>query len=113
MANAFKILGQATTTANTLAAVYTVPASTAAVVNAIHVTNLGAANASYSIAVVPTGQTVGATTLPKYFVIRGSVVAAGDTVQLDFPITMPASCVLAANGSTSTIAVSAFGLEVS
>ena len=32
MANAYKILGQATVTANTLGAVYTVPASTAAIV---------------------------------------------------------------------------------
>ena len=46
MANAYKILGQVTATANTLANVYVVPASTSAVVNSIHVTNLSAGNIS-------------------------------------------------------------------
>ena len=53
MANAYKILGQVTATANTLANVYVVPAASAAVVNSIHVTNLSASNASFSIAVIP------------------------------------------------------------
>ncbi len=88
MANAYKILGQVTATANTLANVYVVPASTAAVVNSIHVTNLTpSTNISYSVAVVPSGAAISATTLPQYFVIRGAVVPPGDTAQLDFPIT--------------------------
>jgi hypothetical protein len=112
MANAYKILGQITATANTLANVYVVPAASAAVVNSIHVTNLSASNASFSIAVIPSGQVISASTLPKYFVIRGSVIAAGDTAQLDFPITLPAASVLAANASTASISISAFGLEI-
>jgi len=112
MANAYKILGQVTATANTLANVYVVPASSAAVVNSIHVTNLSASNASFSIAVIPSGQVISSATLPKFFVIRGSVVAIGDTAQLDFPITLPAASVLAANASTASISISAFGLEI-
>ena len=113
MANAYKILGQITSTANTLSNVYVVPASSAAVVNSIHVTNTSASNASYSIAVIPSGATIGASTLPQYFVIRGSVIPAGDSAQLDFPITLPAGAVLAANASTANVQISAFGLEVS
>jgi hypothetical protein len=52
-------------------------------------------------------------TLPQYFVIRGAVVPPGDTAQLDFPLTLPAGAVLAANASTATVQISAFGLEVS
>jgi UDP-N-acetylmuramyl pentapeptide phosphotransferase/UDP-N-acetylglucosamine-1-phosphate transferase len=108
----FKILGQVTATANTLANVYVVPAASAAVVNSIHVTNLSASNASFSIAVIPSGQVISSATLPKFFIIRGSVIAAGDTAQLDFPITLPAASVLAANASTASISISAFGLEI-
>ena len=114
MANAYKILGQVTATANTLANVYVVPASTAAVVNSIHVTNLTpSTNISYSLAVVPSGAAISSTTLPQYFVIRGSVVPAGDTAQLDFPITLPAGAVLAANASSASLSISAFGAEIS
>ena len=114
MANDYKILGQVTATANTLANVYVVPTSTAAVVNSIHVTNLTpSTNISYSIAVVPSGQTIGATTLPRHFIIRGSVVPPGDTAQLDFPITLPAGAVLAANASSASLSISAFGAEIS
>jgi hypothetical protein len=114
MANAYKILGQVTATANTIANVYVVPASTAAVVNSIHVTNLtSSTNISYSLAVVPSGEAISATTLPQYFVIRGVVVPAGDTAQLDFPITLPAGAVLAANASSANLSISAFGAEIS
>ena len=113
MANAYKILGQATVTANTIGAVYTVPASTSAIVNAVHVTNFSASNASFSIAVVPSGGVVSAATLPKYFITRGVVVPAGDTAQLDFVMTLAAGAVLAANASSSSVSVSAFGAEIS
>jgi hypothetical protein len=113
MANAYKILGQVTATANTLANVYVVPASTAAVVNSIHVTNLtSATNISYSIAVVPSGQVISTATLPKHFVVRGVVAPGGDTIQLDFPITLPAGTVLAANASSASLSISAFGAEI-
>lgn len=111
MSNQYKILGQVATTANTLSNVYVVGATSAAVVNTINITNLTATNASYSIIVVPSG-TNPSSALPKHFVIRGSTVPASDTVQLDFPITLPAGAVLSANANQS-IAVSAFGVEIS
>ena len=112
MANSYKILGQISQTANTLSNVYVVPASTAAIVNSITVTNLSASNVSYSIAAIPSGQVISASTLPKYFLIRGATVLAGDSAQLDFVMTLPAGTVLAANGSTSSLSISAFGAEV-
>jgi hypothetical protein len=112
MANSYKILGQISTTANTLSNVYVVPSSTAAIVNSITVTNLSASNVSYSIAAIPSGQVISSSTLPKYFLIRGATVLAGDSAQLDFVMTLPAGTVLAANGSTSSLSISAFGAEV-
>ncbi len=88
MANSYKILGQISTTANTLSNVYVVPSSTAAIVNSITVTNLSASNVSYSIAAIPSGQVISSSTLPKYFLIRGATVLAGDSAQLDFVMTL-------------------------
>jgi hypothetical protein len=112
MPNIHKILGQINPSANTQTNVYVVPASTAAVVNSIHVDNLGTSNASYSIIVVPSSEN-SASPSPKHFLLRGSISPSGDTVLLDFPITLPAGTVLAANTNTTSLAISAFGVEIS
>jgi len=112
MPNIHTILGQINPTANTQTNVYVVPASTAAVVNAIHVDNTGAANASYSIIVVPSTDN-SSSPLPRHFVMRGSIAPSGDTVILDFPLTLPAGTVVAANTNNGSLAISAFGVEIS
>jgi hypothetical protein len=112
MPNINKILGQINPSANTQTNVYVVPASTAALVNSIHVDNLSTTNASYSIIVVPSSEN-SATPLPKHFILRGSIAPTGDTVLLDFPLTLPAGTVLAANTNNASLAISAFGVEVS
>jgi len=111
MPNIHKILGQINPTANTQTNVYVVPASTAAVVNSIHVDNTGVANASYSIIVVPSTDNSSAP-LPRHFLLRGSIAPSGDTVMLDFPLTLPAGAVLAANTNNGSLAISAFGVEI-
>ena len=112
MPNIHKILGQINPSANTQTNVYVVPASTATLVNAIHVDNLSTANASYSVIVVPSTDN-STSPLPRHFVIRGSIAPAGDTVILDFPLTLPAGTVVAANTNNGSLAISAFGVEVS
>lgn len=112
MPNIHKILGQINPTANTQTNVYVVPASTAALVNSIHVDNLSTTNVSYSIIVVPSSDN-STTPLPKHFIIRGSIAPSGDTVLLDFPLTLPSGTVVAANTSGASLAISAFGVEIS
>jgi len=112
MPNIHKILGQINPSANTQTNVYVVPAFTAALVNSIHVDNLSTTNASYSIIVVPSTDN-STTPLPKHFILRGSIVPTGDTVLLDFPLTLPAGTVVAANTNGASLAFSAFGVEVS
>ena len=111
MANSFKILGQVNPTANTQSNVYVVPTATAAVVNSININNTGAANASYSIIIVPSTDN-STSPLPKHFILRGSIAPSGDTVLLDFPLTLPAGTVVAANTNNGSLAISAFGVEV-
>jgi hypothetical protein len=112
MPNIHKILGQINPSANTQTNVYVVPASTAALVNSIHVDNLTTTNASYSIIVVPSSEN-STTPLPKHFLLRGSIAPNGDTVLLDFPLTLPAGTVVAANTNNASLAISAFGVEIS
>ena len=111
MANSFKILGQVNPTANTQSNVYVVPTATAAVINSINIDNTGTANASYSIIIVPSTDNSTAP-LPKHFILRGSIAPSGDTVLLDFPLTLPAGTVVAANTNNGSLAISAFGVEV-
>jgi hypothetical protein len=112
MPNIHKILGQVNPSANTQTNVYVVPASTAALVNSIHVDNLSTTNASYSIIVIPSSEN-STTPLPKHFLLRGSIAPNGDTVLLDFPLTLPAGTVVAANTNGASLAISAFGVEIS
>ena len=111
MANSFKILGQVNPTANTQSNVYVVPTATAAVVNSINIDNTGTANASYSIIIVPSTDN-STSPLPKHFILRGSIAPSGDTVLLDFPLTLPAGTVVAANTNNGSLAISAFGVEI-
>ena len=111
MANSFKILGQVNPTANTQSNVYVVPTATAAVINSINIDNTGTANASYSIIIVPSTDN-STSPLPKHFILRGSIAPSGDTVLLDFPFTLPAGTVVAANTNNGSLAISAFGVEV-
>jgi len=112
MPNIHKILGQINPSANTQTNVYVVPASTAALVNSIHVDNLSTTNATYSIIVIPSSEN-STTPLPKHFILRGSIAPNDDTVLLDFPLTLPAGTVVAANTNGASLAFSAFGVEVS
>ena len=112
MANSFKILGQVNPTANTQSNVYVVPTATAAVINSINIDNTGTANASYSIIIVPSTDN-STSPLPKHFILRGSIAPSGDTVLLDFPLTLPAGTVVAANTNNGSLAISAFGVEIS
>ena len=79
MASTYKVLGQVAATANTTHNVYTVPASTQAVVSSIIVTNRNSsANITYRIAVQPAGTALA----NQHYVAYESAVTAYDSVAL-------------------------------
>ena len=90
MATVYKVLGQLKPGANTLADLYTVPGSTSAVLSSITVCNQTAANASYSIAIAPNGETAN----DKHFIVRGGVVPQADAVGITLGLTMDAADVV-------------------
>lgn len=109
MATTYKVLGQANPDANTLTDVYTVPANTSAVLSTITVCNQSAANASYSIAVAPDGETDNV----KHYVIRGGVVPAADAIGITIGLTLDAADVIRANTNNANISFNVFGSELS
>jgi len=108
MATVYKVLGQLKPGANTLADLYTVPGSTSAVLSSITVCNQTAANASYSIAIAPNGETAN----DKHFIVRGGVVPQADAVGITLGLTMDAADVVRCNTNTSNVSFNVFGSEV-
>jgi len=110
MPTTYKVLGQVAPAATTEANLYTVPASTQAVVSSIAITNQAASSATFRIAVRPSAD---ATTAAKHYLVYGTTVGAADTVVLTIGVTLAASDKIQVYGSSATLSFSAYGSEIS
>lgn len=108
MATTYKVLGQSNPAATTLTTLYTVPASTQAVISSISVANLTATAATFRIAVRPAGASIS----NQHYIGYDITVGASDTTIITVGITMNATDVLSVYGSTANLAFQAFGSEV-
>jgi hypothetical protein len=88
-----------------------VPAATQTVFSSITICNQSATNASYSLALMDTSQ-FNAAAPTATFIVRGATVPAADTIVLTLGLTANAGMVLAANASSASISLSAFGSEI-
>lgn len=111
MPQTYKRLGAINPSANTQTNVYVVPAATQTVFSSITICNQSASNASYSLALMDTSQ-FNAAAPAATFIVRGATVPAADTIVLTLGLTANAGMVLAANASSASISVSAFGSEI-
>ena len=109
MPTTYKVLGQSNPSATTATTLYTVPASTQAIVSTITVCNQAATAATYRIAVRVNGATLAASQYVAYDVsLPGN---ASDTLTLG--ITLGAADVITVYASTATMSFAAFGSELS
>lgn len=109
MPNAYKILGQLAPSATTATTLYTVPASTQAVVNTITVCNRNSSTAgTYRIAVRPAG----ATLANQHYVVYDNTVAASDTVNPAITLSLAATDVITVYASSADFSFTASGVEV-
>jgi glucose-6-phosphate dehydrogenase assembly protein OpcA len=109
MATNYKVLGQVIPSAATATTLYTVPASTQAVVSTITVCNQAATAATYRIAIRVAGAALATS---QYIAYDVSLPAnASDTLTLG--ITVGATDVITIYSSTATMSFSAFGSEIS
>ena len=108
MAATYKVLGQVNPAATTATTAYTVPSATETVISTLAVANLGAAPASYRIAVRPDG----AALENKHYIVYDSSLAPQDTQTLTLGITINAADVVTVYSSTATMAFNLFGSEI-
>jgi hypothetical protein len=109
MAIVYKVLGQSNPAATTQTTLYTVPASKSAIISTITITNLTATNATFRLAVRPTGETLA----NKHYIAYDTTVPANDTVALTIGVTLATTDVLACYASTADVSFSVFGSEIS
>jgi len=108
LAATYKVLGQVNPAATTATTAYTVPSATETVISTLAVANLGAAPASYRIAVRPDG----AALENKHYIVYDSSLAPQDTQTLTLGITINAADVVTVYSSTATMAFNLFGSEI-
>ena len=108
MAATYKVLGQVNPAHHTLATAYTVPSDTETVISTITVANIGAAPATYRIAVRPNGDTLA----NEHYIVYDSNVAPQSTDTLTIGITLDATDDVIVYASTATMAFNLFGSEI-
>lgn len=106
---AYKVLAQANPSATTATTLYTVPASSAAVISTITICNQAASAATYRIAVRPGGATLAAV----HYVAYDIAIAANDTTALTLGLTLAATDVVTVYASSANLSFHAYGSEAS
>lgn len=104
-----KVLGQAAPLAATLTTLYTVPATKAASVRAIHACNRSATATSFRVAVRPGGASIS----DEHYIHYDVPIGGNDTVTLDEGLDLAAGDVISVYATLATLSFSAFGEELS
>jgi glucose-6-phosphate dehydrogenase assembly protein OpcA len=109
MATSYKVLGQSNPAATTATTLYTVPASTQAVISTLVVCNQASTAATFRLAVRVGGAALAASQYLAYDV----TVGAADSTALTLGITVNATDIVTIYGSSATLSFTAFGSEIS
>lgn len=108
MATSFKVLGQVATAATTDTTLYTVPASTEAVISTLIVANRAGSATTYRIAIRPDGATLG----NEHFIAFDVAIGPADSTTLTLGLTLNAADVITVRGANENLTFSVFGSEV-
>lgn len=108
MATNYKVLGQSAPSATTATTLYTVPASTQAVVSTIFVCNRSASSATFRIAVRPDG----ASLANQHYIAYDLTVDGNATYAWTNGVTLGDTDVLTIYASSGDLSFSAFGGEI-
>jgi hypothetical protein len=109
MPTIYKVLGQSNPAATTATTLYTVPSATDTIASTLTVANLGAAAATFRLAVRPAG----ATLENKHYIAYDVTIAALDTLTLTLGITLDTTDVVTVYASTATMSFNLYGSEIS
>jgi hypothetical protein len=109
MATNYKVLGQSAPGATTATTLYTVPASTEAVISSIVIANRGATTSTFRLSVRPNGTAQA----NQHYLAYDVPIAANDSTTLTLGITVDAADVITGYGSTANLSWNVFGTEIS
>ena len=109
MAVVYKVLGQSNPAATTATTLYTVPASTSAVVSTINICNQSGSSDIFRISVIPSGQTL----LAKHYLAYNTVIPSYDSISLTIGITLATGDIIQVYAGTTSLSFNAFGSEIS
>lgn len=109
MANAYKILGQSKPSATTLTDIYTVPASTEAVISTITVCNQSATATSFRISIAPAG----AADTASQYIYYDVAIAGNDTFAATLGISLATTDVIRVYNTLATLSFTVTGVEIS
>ena len=108
MATNYKVLGQSAPSATTDTTLYTVPASTQAVISTITVCNRGSSEGTYRIAVRPAAASIA----NQHYVAFDATLAAKASETWTIGVTANATDVITVRASSADFSFSAFGSEI-
>jgi hypothetical protein len=108
MPTVYKTLGQSAPSATTNTNLYTVPASTSAVISTLVIANRATTSASFRIAIRPGGATVA----NQHYIAFDVPVGASDSTTLTLGITLAATDIITVYASTANLSFNVFGSEI-
>lgn len=103
----YKVLGQSTPAATADTTVYTVPASTVAIISTITVCNTGAAT-SFRIRV----SAAGASAVNAQYIYYDVTIPANDTFVATLGLTLEAASLIRVYNTLATVAFNVYGVEI-
>jgi hypothetical protein len=109
MAIVYKVLGQTNPAATTATTLYTVPASTSAVISTINICNQSGSTDTFRIAIRPAGATLAA----QHYIAYNTSIPAYDSISLTIGITLATTDVVTVYAGAATLSFNLFGSEIS
>lgn len=86
---------------------YTVPSTKEAIISSIYIANNAASSQTYSVAVVPDGETLSSI----HYIRKNVTIAANDFQTIDTKITLSAGDQIITEGSSTDVSINVFGVE--
>lgn len=109
MATTYKVLGQSLPSPNTFTTLYTVPASTQAIISTLNACNTSTGNVTFRVAVRPGGETI----TTKHYVVYDALVPLQDSIALSLGMTMGNTDVVTVFSTQGNVSFNLFGTEIS
>lgn len=109
MTTIYKVLGQTAPAAITNTTLYTVPASTSAVISTLNVCNQATTAATFRVAIRPQDATIS----NQHYILFDTPVPGNDSIAITIGITLAATDVITVYSSNNNLSFNLFGSEVS